>query len=134
MIVGLDTSVLLRLLVGEPQEMALAALGFLLERQKAGDRLQVSDLVLAEAYHAVQHHYGADRREALDGLRAFLGTPGVEVEPDVTEVLGTPNLESAKPGFVDRVIHRRYLRSGAERMATFEKAAGKLTGVIVLRS
>jgi predicted nucleic-acid-binding protein len=47
-------------------------------------------------------------------------------------VLATPSLESAKPGFVDRLIHRRYRRSGVEEMVTFEKSAGKLPGVRVL--
>lgn len=48
------------------------------------------------------------------------------------EVLAIPRLESAKPGFIDRVIHRDYLASGAEKMVTFEKAARKLEDVIVL--
>jgi predicted nucleic acid-binding protein len=33
-IVGLDTSVLVRLLAGDPRELALAALAFVLERQE----------------------------------------------------------------------------------------------------
>jgi predicted nucleic-acid-binding protein len=56
----------------------------------------------------------------------------VEATGEVAEVLAVENLESAKPGFIDRVIHRNYLRSGAEQMVTFEKAAAKLPGVHVL--
>lgn len=41
-------------------------------------------------------------------------------------------LESAKPGFVDRLIHRNYLRFGAERVVTIETAAGKLEQVKLL--
>jgi predicted nucleic-acid-binding protein len=50
----------------------------------------------------------------------------------VLAVLATPDLESAKPGFIDRVIHRNYLSSGAKEVATFEKAAAKLSHVRVL--
>lgn len=132
MIVGLDTSVVVRLLAGEPRDLALAALRFLLERREAADRLQVSELVLAETYYALQHHYGVSKRDTLGALRDFLATPGIDGGGDVVEVLATPSLESAKPGFVDRIIHRHYLRSSAERMATFEKAAAKLPKVLVL--
>jgi len=131
-IVGLDTSVLVRVLTGEPQDLALTALGYLLEREKAGDRVLVSDWVVAEAYYALQHHYGASKKATLDALGSFLASPGIESTGEVGEVLATPDLESSKPGFIDRVIHRNYLRSGAEEVATFERAAAKLPHVRVL--
>ena len=132
MIVGIDTSVLVRVLTGEPRDLALVALDYLQEREKAGDQVLVSDWVLAEAYYALQHHYGASKKDTLDALRAFLASPGIEGIGEVQAVLATPNLESAKPGFIDRVIHLNYLRSGAEEVATFERAAAKLPKVTVL--
>lgn len=132
MIVGLDTSILVRLLTGEPRDLALAALSYLLERKEAGDRVLVSDWVFAEAYYALQYHYGASKKETLDALNDFLAHSGVEGTGEVAEVLSTPSLESAKPGFIDRVIHRNYLRSGAEEVATFEKAAARFPHVRVL--
>ncbi|MEP7011120.1 MAG: PIN domain-containing protein [Acidobacteriota bacterium] len=132
MIVGLDTSVIVRLLSGAPEELAATALRYLLDRRRAGDRILVSDIVLAEAYYALQHHYGVSKRDALEGFREFLTTSGVEATPEMKEVLATPNFESAKPGFIDRVIYCNYLRSGVERMATFEKAGAKMPEVVVL--
>lgn len=132
MIIGLDTSVLVRLLAGDPRDLAVEALRFLVERREAGDRLTVSELVLAETYYALQHHYGASKRNALAALREFLATSGIDGGGDVAEVLATPGLASAKPGFIDRLIHGSYLRSGAERVATFERAAAKLPAVLVL--
>ncbi len=92
----------------------------------------VSDWVFAEAYYALQYHYGASKKDSLDALSDFLAHSGVEGTGEVAAVLATPNLESAKPGFIDRVIHRNYLRSGAEEVATFEKAAAKLSHTRVL--
>lgn len=132
MTVGLDTSVLVRVLTGEPRDLALVALSYLLEREQAGDRVLVSDWVLAEAYYALQYHYGASKRDTLDALGDFLASPGIEGTGEVAAVLAIPDLESAKPGFIDRVIHRNYLRSGAEEVATFERAAAKLPNVRVL--
>jgi len=131
-IVGLDTSILVRVLSGEPEDLALAALRYLTDRREAGDRVLVSDWVLAESYYAFQYHYGASKKETLDALQAFLESPGIEGTGEAAEVLTLPNLESAKPGFIDRVIHRNYLRSGAEQVVTFEKAADRLGSVHVL--
>jgi predicted nucleic-acid-binding protein len=131
-IVGLDTSVLVRVLTGEPRELALVALDYLLDRQKAKDRVLVSDWVLAETYYALQHHYRASKKDTLKALSDFMIGSGVEGTGEAAEVLSIQNLESAKPGFIDRVIHRSYLRSGAEEVATFEKAAAKLPRFRVL--
>lgn len=97
MILGLDTSVLVRLLSGNPRHLALAALNFLIERREAGDSVRVSELVLAETYYALQHHYGVSKRDALAALREFLETPEIEADGDAVELLATSGLESAKP-------------------------------------
>jgi predicted nucleic-acid-binding protein len=128
----LDTSILVRLLTGDPQDLALVAMRYLRERERSGDRMLVSDWVVAETYYALQHHYGVSKKDTLDVLREFLASPGVEGTGEVAEVLATQNLESAKPGFIDRVIHRNYLRSGAEQVVTFEKASAKLPSTHVL--
>lgn len=132
MIAGLDTSVLVRVLTGEPEDLALSALRLVGERRRAGDRLFISDWVLAETYHALQYHYQVPKAEVLDALRDFLADEIVEGTGDAPAVLETSGLATAKPGFIDRVIHRNYLRSGADELVTFEKAAAKLPGVRVL--
>ncbi len=132
MIAGLDTSVVVRLLTGEPEDLAAVALRYLMDRRRARDRVLVSDWVIAETYYALQHHYRVSKKDALDALRSFLATQGVEGTGEVAEVIATPGLESAKPGFIDRVIHANYLRSGADEMVSFEKAAAKLPATHVL--
>ncbi len=91
----------------------------------------VSDLVVAEAYFALQHHYGVSKEAALMGLRQLFADGEIEPLGAVAEVLAVDRLASAKPGFVDRLIHGAYANASDE-MATFEKAAGKLKSVRVL--
>ena len=131
---GLDTSIVVRLLTGDPAPLAHEAMAYVAERRRAGDVTLVSDWVLAETYHALQHHYGAPKGEVLDALRRFLASPGIEGTGEVPRVLETPGLESAKPGFIDRVIHRDYLSAGAQEMATFEKASASLDKTRILGS
>lgn len=132
MIVGLDTSVVVRVLCGEPENLALEAGRFLLDRQRAEDKVLVSDLVLAETYYALQHHYRVPKKAALAALHTFLATPFVKGTGEAASILKAPDLESANPGFLDQVIHSHYLRNGADEMVTFEKAAAKLPKVRVL--
>ena len=77
MIIGLDTSVVVRVLTGEPRDLALVALDYLQRRLKAGDRVLVSDWVIAETYYALPHHYGASKKDTLNALRDFLASVGL---------------------------------------------------------
>ena len=129
--VGLDTSVVLRLLLGQPADQAARAVAFLDELTRGGHHAVISDLVAAEAYFALQHHYYVSKQDALLGLRELFAAGEIKPLGAVAEVLATSRLASAKPGFVDRLIHGVYTES-ADSMVTFEKAATKLKSVRVL--
>lgn len=129
--VGLDTSVVLRLLTGEPETQARRALEEVQELMGNGTALLVSDLVMAEVYFALQYHYGVPKAEALRLIAKFLADSGVKALGVASTVLMVPNLASVNPGFVDRLIHAEYMHSVKE-IITFEKAAVRLTGVRVL--
>ncbi len=129
--VGLDASVVLRLLVGQPEDQAQRAQAYLDGLARRGDQPIVSDLVIAEAYFALQHHYGVPKREALQALRQMLAAGEIGPTGTAAEVLALTNLATAKPGFVDRMIHRGYTAHHGT-MITFEQAAAKLGSVEVL--
>lgn len=128
--VGFDTSIVLRLLIGEPAAQATKAVAMLDELRASGKKGVVSDLVVTEAYFALQYHYEVPKQLALDKLREFLESPEVETTGQALSILAQPNLSKAKPGFVDRLIHAQYLQT-ASGMMTFEKAAAKLPQVTI---
>jgi predicted nucleic acid-binding protein len=127
---GLDTSVVMRLLTGDPPDQAEVAATFLVEATAAGDRLLVTDLVIAEVYFALYSKYKVPKAEALQRLREFVESGEVEAGA-ASQVLRTPNLASAKPGFVDRLIHATYSNDQA-RLVSFEKSVNKLAGAKML--
>lgn len=129
--VGLDTTVVVRLLLGQPVEQAARAVAWLDELSRGGHRAVVSDLVVAEAYFALQHHYRVPKADALVGLRRLFAAGEIEPLGAAASVLAMDGLASAKPGFVDRLIHGAYVEV-ADEMVTFERAAGKLGSVRVL--
>lgn len=129
--VGLDTSVVLRLLIGEPARQADRAWSFIQQERSNRREIVVSDLVISEAYFALQYHYAVPKAVALQQLGRLVESVEIAANGCAAAVLRIPRLASAKPGFVDRLIHQGYLRD-ADRVATFELAAKKLPRSIVL--
>lgn len=129
--VCLDTSVVMRLLVREPAGQFQIAADFLAKQRAACRSTHVSDLVLAEAYFALQAFYKMPKSDALEALRQFARHSGVIVGASTIKVLATPNLANAKPGFVDRLIHGAAREEG-HTLVTFEKAAHKLPATELL--
>jgi len=85
--VELDTSVVLRLLVAEPADQYGKASAFLSQSLKRGARVHVGDLVLAEAYFALQSFYGLSKKDALKALGLFVEHSGVLVDPAIAAIL-----------------------------------------------
>ncbi len=127
-LVGLDTSIVLRLLVGEPASQFKRAVVRLDEFRAAGVQAAVSDLVIAEAYFALQYHYDVPKQVALDTLKQFLESSEIVPLGVALRILQQPNMAKAEPGFVDRIIHAEYERK-TQAMLTFEKAATRLANV-----
>lgn len=129
MTLGLDTSVVLRLLTGEPPGMASVCRERLEAAAVAGDKVVVSDLVLLEAYHALQFHYLIPRHVARAAIAKMLKSGQVEAErPDAALVFAPAG--GADPA--DRLIHARYAALGA-RTLTFDASQSRLPGAERLR-
>lgn len=78
---ALDTSVIVRLLTQEPQALFQTAAQFLEARLTAGVPVFISDLVLAEAYFALQTCYHFPKADALRTIAALAQTNGLSVSP-----------------------------------------------------
>ena len=120
---GIDTSLLVRLVAGEPQaefEHCVETLRSLIEDD--GAEIVVSNQVIGEAYVAVRHHYGVSKTDARAGLLDVLRS-GMVAPLNGRAVLAA--LEAREgAGLLDRLIAEEYSRVGLEvltldrRMAT----------------
>lgn len=131
--VSLDTSVVLRLLVGFPSDQARVVREFVSQRLTGNESMNISDLVLAEAYFALQTFYKIPKSEALEMIALLSAASGFVISRTATDVLALPNLNAAKPGFVDRLIHGTS-RGQGHTLVTFEKASKKLPATHVLQA
>ena len=120
---GIDTSVLVRLVIGEPErdfQRCAEALRVLVEDQ--GREIFASNQAIGEAYVAIQHHYGVSDVDARAALINVLSSGLVAPMNGQTVILALQSLES--PGLFDRLIADDYSRVGLEtftldrRMAT----------------
>ncbi len=131
---GLDTSIVVRLLIGEPVKQAEAARRLLDDRAAAGaPPVVVSDLVVGETYFALRHHYDVPHAEAVATLRALLNDSRIFPTGVARQVLAMRPDEIATPGLIDLLIHGDYERAGA-RLLTFDRDAGRLPGARLLAS
>lgn len=128
MAIGVDTSVVVRLLTGEPEPLARAAARRLERSVGAGESVVVTDLVAAETYHALRHHYGMPEGEARLLLRRFLEAGVVQPDPRrMLEAFG----DGGGSGLLDRLVHIRYREAGATTL-TFDRQQAQLEGAQLL--
>ena len=128
---GLDTSALMRILVGQPSDLAEKVDARLVELIEAGHEIRVSDLAISEAYYVLQDFYGLTKEQAIESLSTLKATPGFVLSKAVTEALCTPNLAHASPGFIDRVLALGHINEN-EPVIACEKSFKKLKNVEVI--
>ncbi len=123
---GIDTSVLVRLLVGEPAadfEECVRTLSALIEDD--GAEIFASNQVIGEAYVAVQHHYAVPRADARTGLRDVLRS-GLIAPLNGRAVLEALDATDGA-GLFDRLIADEYTRAGME-VLTLDRRMAALPG------
>ena len=115
-----------------PLDQFQEATRFMTQQLEAGLTVHVADLVLSEAYFALQSFYQLTKGDSINAISAFVEHGGVTISQNAISVISLPNLSIAKPGFVDRLIHGASHGQG-HTLVTFEKAAKKLPATHVLQ-
>ena len=121
--VGIDTSVLIRLVTAEPTELHAYCMARLNELKREGVRVVASNQVIGETYISTHRHYGG----ALEKIRADLievltgGLVEPQNGPTVLDVLAA----SGGAGLFDRLIADGYTQSGIDTL-TLDRAMSRL--------
>jgi predicted nucleic acid-binding protein len=119
---GIDTSILVRLTTGEPAkefDETVAALTALVELDHAS--LVASNMVIGEAYIAMQHHYGVSKSEAKSALSSVLSS-GL-VEPAGGDAVMAALAARSGSGLLDRLIALGYADLGRTTLTRDRKMA-----------
>lgn len=133
MLCAVDTCILMRLAAGDPAALfmkTVRALETLLDRQ-VGTRIVAHNIVIGEAYIALQHHYGFTKAESRKTLTHVL-TSGL-VEPlDGQAALDAIDTASKGAGLVDRLILLDAQARSTAPLLTLDAALAKVPGVAEL--
>lgn len=124
---GIDTSVLVRLVTGNPGpefSRCVTALSALV--QDDGAEIFVSNQVVGEAYVAIQHHYGISKSEARAGLLDVLQSGLVSPLNGGSVIAAIEASDGA--GLFDRLIADEYSRASL-RTLTLDKRMASLPHV-----
>ena len=120
--IGIDTSVLMRLVTEEPRDLynhCVEELSLLVED---GKEVFASNLVIGEAYFALQHHYGAGKEEARSGLLRVLR--GGLVRPQNGEEAIAVLMSTGGIDLVEQLIVEGYTHEGLDTLTLDPQKAG----------
>ena len=127
---GVDTNVLVRYLVGDDQSQYERARRLIHRQEDIGEPLLVSLLVLLEMEWVLRSRYGLTKPDIVAAFSSLLQTAEVvfEDEPAVEHAIYV--WKDSRAEFADCLINARHRRLGCRATATFERKALKLAGFI----
>lgn len=130
--IGIDTNLLLRLIVADDPRQAVAARSFILANCSAEEPGFVCDVVLVELAWTLSRAYGFPRGRIADALEQILETVHLDVESatDVTDALR--DYRAGRADFADCLLGRANARAGCSHTVTFDRKAAKVPGFKLL--
>jgi predicted nucleic-acid-binding protein len=128
--IGLDTNLLLRLLVEDDPAQTERAKRFVESRCTPQSPGFINHIVLAEFVWVLASSYDYPRAEVADAVEGLLTGQDrvVDAEEDVRAALA--DYRSGKTHLIDSLIGRVNLARGCEATATFDRGAAKLEGFV----
>ncbi len=99
-----DTNILLRFLTGEPPAQAAAARQLFISATAGEIVLDVSPVIVAEAFYTLVSFYKVDRKSATEKLSLLLQQHGVRLREESQVLAALECLQSANVGFADAFL------------------------------
>lgn len=123
--IGIDTSVVVRYLVGEPQDQAARAAAVIEDETEVG----ISILVIAETAHVLRSAYQLSRADVLDALIEFVSRANLHTlelgKAEVIDALVRARAFASSP-LQDALIAASCRTFGALPVSTFDERFGRL--------
>lgn len=130
--IGIDTNVLLRLLVRDDDLQVRAAERFISAHCSSGDPGFVSLVVIVETAWALRRLYLYDRAQIAAAIGSVLDVAEFEVESAEEVRSAVADFQRTAAGFVDCLLARTNVSAGCEFTVTFDRKAAKVPGFKLL--
>ena len=120
--IGIDTNVLLRLLVDDDPSQVRRARQEASSAEAGGQPLFINDIVLAETVWTLGSRYDATKSELIDTLRSLLDNARLAFESRSVLSDAVAGFESSSAGFSDCLIVAKNAAASCKHTATFDRA------------
>jgi predicted nucleic-acid-binding protein len=124
-VIGLDTNVLLRAVLGDDRIWSTRAERFLNENCNSGNPGYINAIVLAEAFWVLRGQSGFDKAKLIDFIEGLLDSENFLIADEAAVALAVQDYATGQAGFADYLIARLNEVAGATPTYAVDKAATK---------
>jgi predicted nucleic-acid-binding protein len=124
--IGLDSNVIVRILVRDDERQTLQAERLIAASGPSG--AFVSLTVLIETVWVVESVYGRERDEVVAAVEGLLATAELLIEAEALVRAALDACAGSKAGFADALIGEVNRAAGCSSTATFDRKAARLDG------
>lgn len=128
--IGLDTNILVRLLVADDPAQTARAKHFVDNRCTRESPGFINCVVLAELVWVLARSHEYRRSDIAGAVESLLAGDDRVVEHHDAVQAGLEDYKSGRADFIDAIIVRINRARGCEATATFDRKAAKLTGFV----
>jgi predicted nucleic-acid-binding protein len=126
-VIGVDTNVIVRLLVADDASQAAMAARFLKTHCSSDDPALLSDIVLVETAWVLEDFYEYSRSQIAAAMEALLSTAQLRAVNASAVSVALERYRSSTADFADCLIGVVNREAGCDYTATFDRKASRLT-------
>jgi len=130
--IGIDTNLLVRLVVNDNERQSLAVERFIQQHSSADAPCYISNIVLVETVWVLETAYGYDRAKVADALVVLLEVEQFDFDSPKEVAAAVQDFRRGGADFADCLLGRMNLFTGCEHTVTFDRKAAKLPGFKLL--
>jgi predicted nucleic-acid-binding protein len=127
--IGIDTNVLVRLLVADDERQFEKARRLIRHEAAAGNPVLISQLVLLECEWVLRSRYGLAKAAILGALSGLLDSTEVRIEDEACVEEALYVWKDSSADFADSMIAAKYRALGYSSTISFDARAARLPGV-----
>jgi len=131
-VIGLDTNVLVRVLVDDGSRDVARARSYVAAQAAAGQDFRIDAVVLVETAWVLETVFGYGRSDIATAVEALLGNAAYVIDGRDTVATALAGFRATSADFSDCLIAARNAVAGCAATATLDKAMRRLPGVGVI--
>jgi predicted nucleic-acid-binding protein len=123
--IGIDTNVLVRLIVADSPEQATTARILVEEAEERGEKVFVNRLVLAETLWVLVSQYGTSKADSLAAVETLASHPVLVIEGMEAWRQAVGEAKNSRQQIVDLVVAATNAAKGCSTTFTFDRIAAR---------